>query len=106
VCGRPPVIYWASDCGRGCVGRTGGATVGAAFWDLHNTIAACEQQLQALQAVGGDVSRLHFPAQSVVEEGFKRAAQPGVDRGMWGVTELGAVLRVLQQDVAYIPHDV
>ena len=51
-----------------------GATVGEALLNMLELVNCCNSQLDMMQAVGGDVSSLIFPAAAVVEETRARGA--------------------------------
>ena len=81
-----------------------GGTVEEAFWNTYVLSRACELQVQAMAAVGGDVSRLSVASDAVVKQTAARLAVALEAQGneQWGRVEFEALRRALdRKDSSY-----
>jgi len=77
-----------------------GGTVEEAFWNSYVLSRACETQVAAMAAVGGDISRLSVPSDAVVEQTAARLAVALETQGNveWGRVEFEALRRALDRE--------
>lgn len=72
---------------------TCGKSIGEAFLLMFYLVEACKNQIRAMSAVGGDVSRLMVPVEEIARKTYKIAH--GFNREGFGQRELDAYMRYL-----------
>eukprot|EP00746_Dinoflagellata_sp_MGD_P104952 gnl/MRDRNA2_/MRDRNA2_43616_c0_seq1.p1 gnl/MRDRNA2_/MRDRNA2_43616_c0~~gnl/MRDRNA2_/MRDRNA2_43616_c0_seq1.p1 ORF type:complete len:324 (+),score=65.68 gnl/MRDRNA2_/MRDRNA2_43616_c0_seq1:106-1077(+) len=70
---------------------TAGATLGEAFAYMSSVTRACDYQIKALAAVGGDMKRIHLPSKEMLEQILSRGS--GMDPKKNGIDTYEAMFR-------------